>query len=584
MKTKIILGIWIGMMILKGWITVGATADINNKSPLMVGETAQFLVDPSGEVVFEEMIAHEDSDFFEFQNHGSRVFQFGLTKDVHWIRFKVNDFDKKITETCDQYLLYFDYSGIESVELYIPIQDREKTRYVQFLGGFRHPGIQDETGYIFPVFRLPRNIDPEKYVYGKVESIYSKNFSIGLVEETYFSRTQHLLLMSLSFIYGAMLAMMFYNMVLYFAMKDKMYLYYVGYILFMTIYQMSVTGILKMVNFNLGEVLELYTLAATFVAIVFALLFAWSFINLPAFVPKAKYPVYGSFCVCGVGILLVLSGNQYYANGLAYLMGTALPFLLLTTAITAYYKGQIISKYYIIATAVLFTTVIAYVLRGLGYLEHNLVTAHAVTASVGIESILLSFALADRIRLLRKHREQADQRATELTHISMTDSLTGVFNRRYFDTALSKLQENTDRMKNRVALIYIDIDFFKKFNDTYGHPKGDCVLKALSKVIRKNIREEDAACRIGGEEFAVVFYHIDENKTAQIAERIRENFEKTDFSDIAPKIPTVTVSIGVAGLRNDETIEAWVGRTDEALYQAKATGRNRVVVSGEETY
>ncbi|SDY49369.1 sensor domain-containing diguanylate cyclase [Tindallia californiensis] len=579
MKTKIVIGIWIGIMILTGWITGWAAEDTNNKPPLMVGEIAQFLVDPSGEVVFEEMIADADSDFFEFQNHGSRVFQFGLTKDVHWIRFKVNDFEENILASCNQYLLYFDYSGIESVELYIPIQDKEKTRYVQFLGGFRHSGVQDETGYIFPVFRLPQNIDSEKYVYGKVESIYSKNFSIGLVEEKDFAGTQHRILMSLSFVYGAMLAMMLYNMVLYFAMKDKTYLYYVGYILFMTIYQMSVTGIIKIIDFDLGEVLELYTLATTFIAIIFALLFAWSFINLPIFVPQAKYPVYGCFATCSVGIILVLSGNQFYANGLAYLMGTVLPFLLFTTAVTAYYKGQIISKYYISATAVLFTTVIAYVLRGLGYLEHNLMTAHAVTASVGIESILLSFALADRIRLLRKHREQADQRATELTHISMTDSLTGVFNRRYFDTALSKLQENTDRMKNRVALIYIDIDFFKKFNDTYGHPKGDCVLKDLAKVIRKSIREEDAACRIGGEEFAVIFYHIDENKTAQIAERIRETFEKTDFSDIAPKIPTVTVSIGVAGLRSDETIEAWVGRTDEALYQAKATGRNRVVVS-----
>ena len=578
MKRKLFVILCACILIMNGLISVWGIDDTTDREPVPLGKISQVLRDPSGEITFDQVLAlkYEES----FREHETDVFQLGLTKDVHWIRINVKELQmEKMPDSWNEYFLYYDFSGIEKIELYLPTISSHEESYTRYLGGFYHRGLQDETGFLFPVFQLPENLDPERPIYSRVESIYSKNFVMNLVERNHFSGTQHLIVLALSLVYGIMLAMMLYNLVLYFAMKDKTYIFYVGYILFMTIYQAGVTGILKIISFEWGEILELYTLAATFIAVIFALLFAWSFINVPRFVPKAKCFVYISMGICGIGISLVLTGHYFYANILAYLIGATFPFIIMITAIIAYRKGQVISRYYIMATAVLFSTVIVYVLRGVGMMEHNLFTTYAVTISAGMESLLLSFALADRIRMLRRHQEQSDKRAVELTQISVTDSLTGLYNRRYYDDALSVAKEKFIKRKTSVTLIYLDIDHFKKFNDTYGHPKGDQVLQALAEVIRKNIREEDFPCRIGGEEFAVIFSNTDIMKGAQIAERIRTAFEAVSFRKIAPKIPVVTISIGVAELKADEPIEEWVNRADKALYRAKEEDRNRVVIS-----
>lgn len=580
MKKRVVWIIWVFILIVasQAMIFVGGIEDaVSSKESLTLGSISQVLKDPHGNITFQQLLA---SDYDEsFENHDKDVFQFGLTKETHWIRFQLNELETNNAELLwREHLLYLDYSGIERIELYIPVINEEED-YIRYLGGFYHAGVQDEVGFVFPVFQLPENLDSERPFYIRVESMYSNNFSMIVVERNYFSGIQLQLILVLSLIYGMMLAMMLYNLVLFFALKDKVYILYVGYILFMTLYQVSVTGVLKIIRFEWGEFIEIHTLAATFIAVIFALMFAWSFIDVPRFVPKAKYPAYGCFGICGMGIVLVLSGNQYYANWLAYVLGAILPFLVMTTAVIAYRKGQLISKYYIMATAVLFSTVIAYVLRGVGVLEHSLLTSHAVTASAGMEALLLSFALADRIRILRKHGEQADQRATELTQISLTDSLTSLYNRRCFDDVLLEIKENPSKRMKSISLLYLDIDQFKKFNDAYGHPKGDQVLQTLAKVMKKSVREGDYACRIGGEEFAVIFFETNATKAWQIAERIRASFESVDFSEIAPDIPSVTVSIGVAELEEEEKVEAWVNRADKALYTAKEQGRNRIVVS-----
>ncbi|NBG89428.1 sensor domain-containing diguanylate cyclase [Isachenkonia alkalipeptolytica] len=575
MKRKGFFIIIVIMLLLNG-ITPVWGADVSLKGePEPLGSLSEVLRDPSREITIDQLLDRKHDE--AFREHEANVFQFGLTKDAHWIRTSLKELpEEKMPDPWNEYLLYYDYSGIERIEIYLPIIDQEEEGYIPYKGGFYNSKMQDETGFIFPVFQLPENLDPERPIYSRVESTYSKNFTMAMVERNHFSGVQLRMVAMLSSMYGIMLAMLLYNLVLFFALKDRTYIFYVGYIMFMIIYQTSVTGFLKIIHFQWAQILELYALATTFIAVIFGLLFAWHFINYPRFVPKAKYPALLCMAICGIGILLVLSGNQYYANGLAYLMGFTLPFLIFSTAIIAYRKGQTISKYYLMATAVLFSTIIIFALRGAGILEHSFVTLYAVTASVALESILLSFALADRIRMFRKRQEQSDERVSELTHISITDSLTRLFNRRYFEEVLSEIRENPNKSKTPVTMIYLDIDHFKKFNDTYGHPKGDQVLKKLAEVIRENIREGDHPCRIGGEEFAVIFHHTNGPTAWQIAERIRSSLEAVDFSSIAPQIPTVTVSIGVAELKGGEAIEDWVNRTDKMLYTAKEQGRNRI--------
>jgi diguanylate cyclase (GGDEF)-like protein len=158
-----------------------------------------------------------------------------------------------------------------------------------------------------------------------------------------------------------------------------------------------------------------------------------------------------------------------------------------------------------------------------------------------------------------------------------TDALTGLPNRRYFDEFTSLLARRR-RAGDAVAVLMIDIDKFKVLNDTYGHPVGDEVLKAVGAAILKTIREQDVPARVGGEEFAVVLRNPGPNISMEVGERVREAVRALDLS--AHGVPGVSVSVGVAdALSSDEPISAVVTRADNALLRAKRAGRDRVVAA-----
>jgi len=160
----------------------------------------------------------------------------------------------------------------------------------------------------------------------------------------------------------------------------------------------------------------------------------------------------------------------------------------------------------------------------------------------------------------------------ELESISVTDSLTGIGNRRFYQQKIEEELEGIKRHKHSVVLIMCDIDFFKKINDIYGHDKGDIVLQEYTLLIRDRLRTGDIFCRIGGEEFMIILPYTDISKGAFIAEELRalvENFQ-TDIS--------VTMSFGVVECDKDEDLLSLYSRVDKALYEAKESGRNRVVL------
>ncbi len=157
-----------------------------------------------------------------------------------------------------------------------------------------------------------------------------------------------------------------------------------------------------------------------------------------------------------------------------------------------------------------------------------------------------------------------------------TDQLTQLPNRRYFDE-YCRLLASRRRSSDRVAILSIDADHFKKLNDQYGHQVGDIVLRGIANSIQASIREEDVPVRFGGEEFVVLLRNPSPGIALEIGERIRQNVREMDLLDVGVA-ERVTVSVGVAsGQRAGETIEDIVERADRALYAAKRTGRDRVV-------
>lgn len=162
----------------------------------------------------------------------------------------------------------------------------------------------------------------------------------------------------------------------------------------------------------------------------------------------------------------------------------------------------------------------------------------------------------------------------ELEKLSVTDNLTGLYNRARIDSFLIQEISRRDRYKHPCCLLLIDIDFFKKINDNFGHLAGDDILVQFSKLLQENIRETDACGRWGGEEFLIILPETGIGESVQIAEKIRGLVESFTFAhDIR-----CTCSIGVAEHKEKENLESLLQRTDNAMYKAKRLGRNRVVV------
>ncbi len=165
----------------------------------------------------------------------------------------------------------------------------------------------------------------------------------------------------------------------------------------------------------------------------------------------------------------------------------------------------------------------------------------------------------------------------QLRNDSICDALTGLFNRRYLDESLKQEIIRAKRNQQPLSIIMVDIDHFKRFNDTYGHDVGDLVLREVAKFLQGQVRESDIVCRYGGEEMTLILINTPLGIAKQRAENICSGVRKLCLQNQGEILPSVTVSLGVACFPLDGTTgEEIVQRADRALYQAKKAGRNRV--------
>lgn len=185
----------------------------------------------------------------------------------------------------------------------------------------------------------------------------------------------------------------------------------------------------------------------------------------------------------------------------------------------------------------------------------------------------------------RRYQERMRETYEQSLALALTDSLTGLYNRRYLLTHLGRLMSDTAERQKPLALLVIDVDHFKDVNDTYGHAVGDRVLQHITELMRSSVRNVDLVSRLGGEEFVVVMPDTPEPFAMVVAERLRDVIACTPMKIDDGRELTVTISIGCA-LRNsqgEDSIDKLIGRADDALYQAKRQGRNRVTLAKSES-
>ena len=190
------------------------------------------------------------------------------------------------------------------------------------------------------------------------------------------------------------------------------------------------------------------------------------------------------------------------------------------------------------------------------------------TAIRFMASFALTAAIANRILgvISTLQRDLMDQ--------AIVDPLTGAFNRRHMDRKLTEIAGRRNRKAAAATILVIDIDHFKHINDRLGHAGGDDVLKRIVALIRDNTRKTDQLFRMGGEEFLLLLPETGEEETLVVAENLRMLVERARFEG---DVPAVTISIGVSERGMNENTDDWIRKADQALYQAKELGRNRVV-------
>ena len=192
-------------------------------------------------------------------------------------------------------------------------------------------------------------------------------------------------------------------------------------------------------------------------------------------------------------------------------------------------------------------------------------------------------ALEARLNASKQEIHQLQENLETVRHESLTDPLTTLANRKFFDQALEKAMSEAITKREPLTLMMTDIDHFKNFNDSYGHQTGDQVLRLVAMAVKNNIKGQDIAARYGGEEFAVVLPNTVLRSATTVADHIRRAVMTKQLMKRSTheQLGRITISIGVAVLHDGDTAQSLIGRADACLYAAKHAGRNRVICESD---
>lgn len=489
---------------------------------------------------------------------GPGVPHLGLTDAAVWVRFRMAE------PPPDNWVLFVGWPYLASVKL------RELRQHPgeKVLG--RSPG--DRT---FDAWAFAGKTGSSWTIYARFVSQGVLMLPVKLYTDAAFLAYQRVRSMGYGVYYGIILAMALYNLFLFFSLRDRAYLYYVLYMFALLLYFLSLNGVTLEHLFPGRRALDtrmtLFFLSLIFItAGVFTRHFLSTKKNAPRLDLVVRFLVGLGFLLAGLSFVLRFSVLALLFSAL----GTAAPFLLIAVAVVIWWRGFAPARYYLLAWTVYAAGTLVFALTYSGVLSFTVAGFHSYQVGSAVEAILLSFALADRIRVLRKEREEARYSERRAMDLAFTDALTGLHNSRFFRAQIGPEMQRSENLGQPLSLVMLDVDDFKHFNDEYGHIQGDRVLTRLGDTIRALVRETDYACRYGGEEFAVIMPAAGGMLAMEAAERIRKTFGGNFFVPRPGHKVYVSISAGVAEYEPGLLPEVFIDRADQALYRAKAGGKN----------
>ena len=397
--------------------------------------------------------------------------------------------------------------------------------------------------------------------------------SISVMEESAFLGEQLGYTLFIGLVYGGIIAMLFYNLFLFLGIKERYYAYYVVYLFTFLMMTASYNGYTFMYLFsNHPEVQNWAQSSSIYLFVLAGLLFARMFLNLEKYHHTLfRITTYLIYFILLTSIVSGVFGGYKYHVILSIVFVMVMSSYVFSIAFHSWLKGNYSARFFLLGAASGLIGFFITSLTVMSFIPYSYLTYKAGDFGMFLDVILISMALADRMKITQEKKLIAEREAN-------TDSLTGLLNRRsYYEISAIEYQRIARHDRN-FSVIMLDIDDFKTINDTYGHHIGDEVLKSVSASIKEAIREYDNAFRMGGDEFVLFLPETDEKQAYTLAERIRTSIENINIKAKRNKVQ-ISSSFGISQFRQkDINLEEVLARADEAQYKAKGSGKNRVEV------
>lgn len=544
--------------------------DTSNSFKQPIGKDLLFLQEQQALSVNSALAAYLQGDFTA--SHSS-VLSFGIGSKPIWLAFNVQN---PLTSPVNR-RIQIATSWLDSVDIhYIPTRTtafrQVVTQYSGDRSSFTKRNLNDR------YFSFDHGFTPgETTVLIRIESpdpmvlpIYFSNLDTALERSQFQSY-------SYGFLYGAVLCLLIYNLMLFIGMRSISYLLYSMFLFAFLLMNLSYTG--HGYQWLWPEFPRWQQWANPVLMMLFnvtGLQFALRFLRVKSFLP-GTYKIIRLICILFPLLLLMafIIGDQVLGLIFAFIFMLLFSFMMILLGVMALKAGNPSAKIFLLASTSSMTGAAVTGMAVWGFIPFTDLTYRAAEIGIIIDIVLLALALASKFHATEREKIIAE-------HQAKTDPLTGLNNRRAF-YEITPIFWKQKKTKVGISMIIIDIDSFKVINDTYGHTVGDDVLVQFATLLNKSLRQQDIAARWGGEEFILLLPKTRLKEASIISKHLCESISKYAFVADHNELQ-VTASIGLAhGSPTQFTLEQLISLADLQLYQAKLRGKNQISYELEQT-
>ena len=585
-----------------------ATLDARLLNTPMASLTSSMAIleDPSHSLTLADVTQSGTAERFQPPASSAAALNLGHSHSSYWLRLRLQNPGDMPLER----ILEVAYARLSQVSLYQAMADGT---YQSWKAGNALPFAARPYAnryFVYPV-TLPAHAD--QWLYLQIQSSSPLIVPARLWTTPAFHRYERNDYVAQALYFGMALTMALFNLLLYFALRERVYLLYVLFTSCFTLTLAEENGLAK--EFLWGDA-PLWSNVAAGVGFSLScgifLIFMRRMLDTAQMLPRLDRAIQ---LLVALFLLSPLAFIASFDNVIqpAVALWSLTMLLILGVGLYGAFRGQRTAYFFVAAFAIGCFGGVAAGLKALGWMPSNLLSVNLLQLGSAIEMLLMALALADRFNLIRREKAAAQQAALDaqqlmlenlqsherllearvaertdalqilnrqLETLSTTDGLTGIANRRHFDAVLAREWRRATRQGQSLALAILDVDWFKKYNDHYGHQAGDDCLRQVAGILASHAgRASDLVARYGGEEFVLVTSATNGSSALQLAQRICTDIQALALPHAMSEFGCVTASIGVAAMlpQEGQMPELLLHSADKALYAAKAQGRNRAV-------